>query len=87
MKSTVAVTRKRHISPTPDVVWSVITTPEMHVRLDSRCHLESATGGSEAGSEYVVTVRAGVGSTRLRYVIREAIRETRWIADVGRGGK
>lgn len=39
------------------------------------------------GSEYVVTVRTGLRRTRLRYVVREAIRETRWIADVDRGGK
>jgi carbon monoxide dehydrogenase subunit G len=87
VKSTVSVTQERHISATPDAVWSVITAPEMHERLDSRCHLESTTGGGEVGSEYVLLVRAGLARARLRYVVREAIRETRWIADIHRGGK
>jgi carbon monoxide dehydrogenase subunit G len=86
VNSKVSVTRERHIPATPDAIWSVISTPEMHERLDSRCHLESATGDGGAGSEYVLVVRAGLIKTRLRYVVRESVPERRWIAEVDRGG-
>lgn len=88
VKPTVSVTQERHISATPDAVWFVISTPKMHERLDSRCHLESTTGGDgEAGSEYVLVVRAGLARARLRYLVREAVQEKSWTADVDRGGK
>ena len=64
----VSVTQERRISATPDAVWYVISTPEMHERLDARCHLESTTGGGDVGSEYVLVVRAGLARARLRYV-------------------
>ena len=71
----ISVTQERRISATPDAVWYVISTPEMHERLDARCHLESTTGGGDVGSEYVLVVRAGLARARLRYVVREAIPE------------
>ena len=87
MKSMISVTQERSISATPDAVWYVISTPEMHERLDSRCQLESATGDGDVGSEYVLVVRAGLARARLRYVVREAIPEAMWVAEVDRGGK
>lgn len=87
MKSMVSVTQERRISATPNAVWYVVSTPEMHERLDSRCHLESTTGGGDVGSEYVLVVRAGLARARLRYVVREAIPEAVWVAEVDRGGK
>ena len=87
MKSKVFVTRERRISATPDAVWHVISTPEMHERLDTRCRLESTTGGGEVGSECVLLVRAGLARARLRYVVTEAIPVTRWVAEIDRGGK
>ena len=83
----ISVTQERRISATPDAVWYVISTPEMHERLDSRCQLESATGDGDVGSEYVLVVRAGLARARLRYVVREAIPEAMWAAEVDRGGK
>lgn len=87
MKSTVSVTQERRIAATPAAVWYVISTPEMHDRLDPRCHLESTTGNGDVGSAYVLNVRAGLLRARLRYIIREAIPETRWVAEVDRAGK
>ncbi|WP_158647473.1 SRPBCC domain-containing protein [Actinoplanes sp. ATCC 53533] len=87
MKSTVSVTQERRIAATPAVVWYVISTPEMHDRLDPRCHLESATGNGDVGSEYVLNVRAGLAQARLHYVVREAIPQTRWVAEMDRAGE
>lgn len=87
MKSMISVTQERSISATPDAVWYVISTPEMHERLDFRCQLVSATGDGDVGSEYVLVVRAGLARARLRYVVREAIPEAMWVAEVDRGGK
>lgn len=44
-------------------------------------------GNGDVGSEYVVSVRVGLLRVRLRYVIREAIPWTRWVAEVDRAGK
>ena len=82
----VSVTRERRISATPDAVWHVISTPEMHERLDARCRLESTTGDGGVGSEYNLVVRAGLARARLRYVVTEAIPDVRWAAEIGRGG-
>lgn len=87
VKSTVSVTQERRIAATPAVVWYVISTPEMHDRLDPRCHLESATGNGDVGSEYVLNVRAGLAQARLHYVVREAIPQTRWVAEMDRAGE
>lgn len=59
----------------------------MYERLDPRCHLDSATGNGEVGSQYIFTVRAGLARARLHYVIREAIPAARWMAEVHRAGK
>jgi carbon monoxide dehydrogenase subunit G len=87
VKSTVSVTQERRIAATPVAVWYVIATPEMHERLDPRCHLESTTGNGDVGSEYILNVRVGLARARLRYVVREAIPETRWVAEIDRAGK
>jgi carbon monoxide dehydrogenase subunit G len=87
VKSTVSVTQERRIAATPVAVWYVISTPEMHERLDPRCHLQSTTGNGDVGSEYVLDVRAGLARARLRYVVCEAIPETRWVAEIDRAGK
>jgi hypothetical protein len=44
-------------------------------------------GNGGAGSEYVLNIRTGLARARLRYVIREAIPETTWVAEVDRAGK
>jgi carbon monoxide dehydrogenase subunit G len=87
VKSTVSVTQQRHIAATPAAVWYVISTPEMHERLDPRCHLESTTGSGDVGSEFVLNLRAGLARARLRYMVREAIPKTRWVAEIDRAGK
>jgi len=87
VKSTVSVTQERRIAATPAAVWYVISTPQMHERLDPRCRLESTTGNGDGGSEFVLNIRAGLARARLRYLIREAIPETRWVAEVYRAGK
>jgi carbon monoxide dehydrogenase subunit G len=85
MAAGVSVTQERLIRTTPDNVWSVITAPEMHERLDSRCALGPVNGN--VGSDYELVVRAGASKARLRYRIREVAIERRWAADVERGGK
>ncbi|GIF20037.1 hypothetical protein Ate02nite_27670 [Paractinoplanes tereljensis] len=87
VKSTVSVTQERRIAAAPGAVWYVVTTPQMYEQLDPRCHLESATGNGEVGSQYVFTVRAGLARARLHYVIREATPDARWMAEVDRAGK
>ena len=87
MKVDVFVTRERQISAAPEAVWHVISTPEMNERLDARCHLESATGAGGVGSEYVLLIRAGLARARLRYVVTESTPDTRWVAEIDRGGK
>jgi carbon monoxide dehydrogenase subunit G len=87
VKSTVSVTQERRIAASPATVWYLISTPEMHDRLDPRCHLESTTGNGDVGSEYVLNVRAGLAQARLRYVVREAIPEKTWVAEIDRAGK
>lgn len=59
----------------------------MYERLDPRCHLVSTTGNGDVGSEYVLNVRAGLVQARLRYVVRETVPETRWVAQIDRAGK
>jgi len=86
MKSAVSVTKERRIAAAPDVIWRVISTPQMHERLDPRCCVESTTGGYGAGSQYVFVVRTGLKLARLRSVVREAIPHTKWIADVDKAG-
>jgi carbon monoxide dehydrogenase subunit G len=82
-----SVMQERRIPATPAAVWYVISTPEMHDRLDPRCHLESTTGNGDVGSEYVLNVGAGLAQARLHYVVREAIPQTRWVAEMDRAGK
>jgi len=83
----VSVTHERRIAASPAAVWYVISTPEMHERLDPRCHLALTAGQGGVGSEYVLDVRAGLARARLRYVIREAIPQTRWVAEIDRAGR
>ena len=87
VKSMVSVTQERRIAATPAAVWYVIATPEMHEHLDPRCHLESTTGNGDVGSEYVLDIHAGRARARLRYVVVEAIPETRWAAEITLAGK
>lgn len=89
MRTPLEVTEECTIAASTNVVWSVISSPAMHERLDPRCRLESTSGeAGQVSSEYLLTVRAGLFARfRLRYVIVDAEPSTRLVAEVSRGEK
>jgi hypothetical protein len=68
-----------------DAVWSVISTPAMHERLDARLRLESSTGDNGSLlSEYVLAMSRGSrASVHLRYVIVDAEQNVRLVVRPG----
>jgi len=86
MRTDVSVTQERQLAADPAAVWSVISDPAMHERLDARARLESRSGeDGEAGSGYVLAMRvAPLVKIRLQYDIVEAEREKRLVAHVTR---
>lgn len=89
MRTSVSVTEERLIAASPAAVWSIVSDPAMHERLDPRCRLETASSeGDQVPSEYVLVVQAGaLTKVRLRYFIVDAEPNVRWMAEVSRGGK
>ncbi|MFD1247656.1 SRPBCC family protein [Nocardioides ginsengisoli] len=75
-------TREVEIAAGARAVWDVVAAPAAHPRLDPRVRLVESNGADgTAGSSYVVAV----GSTRLRYMITDAVPGDRLVADVFRG--
>lgn len=89
MRTLVSVPGERQIDASSDAVWSVVSDPAMHERLDPRCRLESTSGDAgQVGSEYVLVVKAGrFTKVRLRYVVVESEPNSRLVANVSRSGR
>lgn len=84
-----SVTEERLIAASPAAVWSVVSNPAIHPRLDARSQLESTVGDAgQPSSEYVLVVGAAAGiKVRLRYMIVDAQPNVRLVAAVSRDGK